>query len=264
LSHNYILSEEEKRQTIAFIFQYEQPEGGFSFSKTTPPTREDTYYAMRVLDKLDIKYSNLDTNRYLKSILMDLHHSCKHYYQLMFLLQSSSLEGHPTTIKNLRDLHGYLKQENINEIYYYMLISEILDTKSDFIISRTKLSQDIVKLNYIPEVTRLIFVTKKLNLEFEEKKYINWIQKSQSSDGGFGFLPYTTSFLENTCYALRGLHSLNTTPFNLEMCERFVKGCRVGNGGYARKANALGTLQSTYHAICCLELLYLMKKSDSN
>ena len=264
LSHNCFLSEEEKRQTIAFILQYEQPEGGFSFSKTTPPTREDTYYAMRVLNKLNVTYSNLDTNQYLENTLMDLHHSCKHYFQLLFLLNLSSLEGHPTTMKNLLDLHRYLKEENINEIYYYMLISEIINTKFDFIIPNSKLSQDIVTLNYIPEVTRLIFVMNKLDLEFEEKKYIKWIQKTQSSDGGFGFLPYTTAFLENTCYALRGLNILNALPSNIDMCEKFVKSCRIGNGGYARKSDALGTLQSTYHAVCCHEIINQMKLDCRN
>ena len=104
---------------------------------------------MRVLDKLNSNYSNLDTNQYLENIHMDLHHSCKHYYQLLFLLDLSNLEGHPTIMKNLLDLHYYLKEENINEIYYYMLISEILGTKFDFIIPSSKLSQDIVTLSYM-------------------------------------------------------------------------------------------------------------------
>jgi prenyltransferase beta subunit len=167
-------------------------------------------------------------------------------------------------MKNLLNLHRYLKEENVNEIYYYMLISEIFHTKFDYIIPNSKLSQNIVTISYIPEVTRLIFVMNKMELEYEEKKFIKWIQKSQSSDGGFGFLPYTTTFLENTCYALRGLHILNALPSNIDMCEKFVKNCRTGNGGYARKSNALGTLQATYHAICCHEIINRMKISFQN
>ena len=56
-----MLSNEEKKKIISFILQYEQPNGGFSFSKNTPPTREDTYYALRILNKLDTEYNNRNT-----------------------------------------------------------------------------------------------------------------------------------------------------------------------------------------------------------
>jgi hypothetical protein len=75
-------------------------------------------------------------------------------------------------------------------------------------------------------------------------------------------LPYTTTFLENTCYALRGLYALNVIPIDLEKCEQFVISCKTGNGGFSRKSSSLGTLQSTYHAICSLEIMNKMKKND--
>ena len=48
----------ERKKVKTFILSREQPEGGFSFSKLTPPTREDTYFALRSFDTLSIKYSS--------------------------------------------------------------------------------------------------------------------------------------------------------------------------------------------------------------
>ncbi|PWI46753.1 hypothetical protein CEE45_15300 [Candidatus Heimdallarchaeota archaeon B3_Heim] len=260
-----MLSNEEKEKVISFVLQYEQPNGGFSFSKTTPPTREDTYYALRILKRLDFKYSNKKTFAYLEIMLLDVHHSCRHFYQLLFLLDFFTLTGHQETMKNILDLPSNLQTENINELYYFTLIRDIPSSKIEFeLTNQFLLPKTPFSLNFIPEVSRRLLLLKKMNEEFEERKYIQWIQKSQSSDGGFGFLPYTTTFLENTCYALRGLQTLNATPLNLEKCEQFILQCKTGNGGFSRKSSALGTLQATYHAICSLEIIYQMKEGLEN
>lgn len=259
-----MLSKEDKQETISFILQYEQPDGGFSFSKTTPPTREDTYYGLQIIHKLDKTYDNKNTFNYLESISLDLYQSCRHYYQLLFLADMFKLTVNQDTMKNVFELYINLKKENINEIYYFTLIREFLNSKVEYELNEYILSQNISSLKYIPEVARQVILMKKLNLRFENNKYIQWIQESQSRDGGFGFLPYTTTFLENTCYALRGLQILDTIPLDLEKCEEFINSCKTGNGAFARKSDALGTLQSTYHAICCLEIIYQMKKDFYN
>jgi hypothetical protein len=253
-----MLSKEDKEKTISFILQYEQPNGGFSFSKTTPPTREDTYYALLILHKLDKKYCNKNTFNYLENISLDLYQSCKHYYQLLCLADMFKLSVPQDTMKNVFELNINLQKENINEVYYFTLIREFLESKVEYELTNFILSQNISSLKYIPEVARQVILLKKFKLKFDNVKYINWIQKSQSRDGGFGFLPYTTTFLENTCYALRGLRTLNAIPLELEKCEEFINSCKTGKGAFARKSEALGTLQSTYHAICCLEIIHLM------
>lgn len=51
---NCILYDISERQKLeAFILSREQPEGGFSFSQFTPPTREDTYHAIESLKILE-------------------------------------------------------------------------------------------------------------------------------------------------------------------------------------------------------------------
>ena len=98
---NCILDDISERQKLeAFILSREQPEGGFSFSQLTPPTREDTYYALRSLNTLETNYTNNRTNDYIRNLLVTDHSSSRHLYQILYLLNTRQLSGCQHAIKN--------------------------------------------------------------------------------------------------------------------------------------------------------------------
>ena len=47
-----MISQEEKKKLIDFIYSREKPEGGFSFAKTAPSTLEDIYCTLKALEEL--------------------------------------------------------------------------------------------------------------------------------------------------------------------------------------------------------------------
>ena len=87
-------------------------------------------------------------------------------------------------------------------------------------------------------------------------KIVHWLQACQNGDGGFGFLPRTTSYLENCHICVRALAFLDATPLNVEGCYHFVIACRNGSGGFAKTPGAASFLEATWHAVAvfsCLE-----------
>lgn len=82
-----------------------------------------------------------------------------------------------------------------------------------------------------------------------------WLRSSQNLDGDLGFLPGTTSFLENTFYGLRAARVLKVELRWPERCGRFVLRARSGAGGYGRTNSAVPSPETTFMALASLRLL---------
>ena len=80
------------------------------------------------------------------------------------------------------------------------------------------------------------------------------VLKSQNPDGGFGFYPGTTSFMENTYYAVKILSVLGKLSAFPERLKYFIKLCHNSDGGFSRKPGGVSFPESTYQAIYILNL----------
>jgi uncharacterized membrane protein len=89
----------------------------------------------------------------------------------------------------------------------------------------------------------------------ETRALASWLQQSQNGDGGFGFFPGTTSFIENCHSALAALSLLGAQPAEPEAARAFVVSCQTGRGGFSRNPKAAPFLDASWHAIRSLALL---------
>jgi len=92
----------------------------------------------------------------------------------------------------------------------------------------------------------------------EAADLVDWLRRSQNGDGGFGFFPGTTSFIENSHSALAALSLLGAPPVEPEEARAFVVSCQTGRGGFGRSPRAAPFLDASWHAICSLQLLAAM------
>jgi len=73
--------------------------------------------------------------------------------------------------------------------------------------------------------------------------------------GGFGGLPGTTSFIENTHCWLKALALMDSAPLSPDMARDFILRCKTRGGGFARKSGGAPFLYATWHAVASLNLL---------
>jgi hypothetical protein len=83
---------------------------------------------------------------------------------------------------------------------------------------------------------------------------VAWFQACQNGDGGFGFFPGTTSFIENCHACLRALVLLGSEPLDPGRALSFLSGCRTASGGFSRGGRAAPFLDATWHALASLSL----------
>ena len=92
-------------------------------------------------------------------------------------------------------------------------------------------------------------------LPLPEPELIAWFQACQNGDGGFGFFPGTTSFVENCHASLRALAFLGSRPLEPGPAALFLAGCQTAAGGFSRNGRAAPFLDATWHALASLSFL---------
>ncbi|KYC44457.1 MAG: Prenyltransferase and squalene oxidase repeat protein [Candidatus Methanofastidiosum methylothiophilum] len=244
-----------KKNLLQFVFSREQIEGGFSFVETTPPTLEDTYYAVGILKELNIKYSNLKTLNFIKKSAIDF---CgpDHLFYLSFLYKAFNRSPGNIFYFNMSNI----EVNSIESCYYMFRAYENLNKKiGNPTIENYLQKKNPFRKSYLSRVSKYIYLTKRMNIPINTNGYVRWISKSQNEDGGFGFKPGTTSFIENTYYGLIALSYLDSANLNINNCIDFIYSCHSKSGGFGRQKTTVPTLKNTYQALVSLKILDKIK-----
>jgi hypothetical protein len=257
-----VLTKKEKEDLIGFIYSRERPEGGFSFSESTPPTLEDSYFALSLLEELGEHYTSKQTVSYITSLKQRGYTNPKYFYQLASVYRITRLQDRINALYDVIKLGDEIVISTLSDLYYMFLTRLMLHIP----ITLKKNERDIIssvrlkKVKSMEECKQLVILMKGMRMVFKSEEYIIMIQESQNLDGGFGCVPRSTSFLEHTYNALHGLKELQAAPVNIKQCERFVRSCLANVGGFGRQMTTIPTLEYSYYAFMSLKFIDEMKK----
>ncbi len=247
------------------INRFKKDIGGFAATPLLPTTLEDTYFAIKTLFYLypSFLYKNRDLLiKFLKQFLNKKNFKnpiqLLQMFEILKLLDSSLPGIFPDLIK--RSLSSFQKTSSLDFRTLYAVWKLSLIASQRFSSSKVK---QLFKKCSLKTLENLYYSGKILpNLW---KEYKEMIFKAQNGDGGFGFYPGTTSFLENTYYALKILKSFsNSFEINkINECIQnglnFVKACYNSDGGFSRKPGGISYLETTAYAIEILKLYKELK-----
>ena len=120
-----------RSRLIRFVLSRKQKTGGFSFSRTTPPTLEDSYYALRTFEEIGVSYNNKKTARYIENLGLGGIFSIRNTYRFLYLCDRLGLFDCLAMWKEKLKSQTYRK-DSLEDIYYLMLSREILKEKTIF------------------------------------------------------------------------------------------------------------------------------------
>ncbi|UCG01565.1 MAG: hypothetical protein JSW11_18370 [Candidatus Heimdallarchaeota archaeon] len=144
---------------------------------------------------------------------------------------------------------------NISDLYYYVLSMNALNLRLPQRIYEIIADYCIESLKDLPNTVKYLLLLSALNISYDKDFYLSYLNRCQSGDGGYGFLPGSTSFLENVCYALRAYQNLQFPPKHTDKIFAFIQRCQGRRGGLGRKDITLPTIKSTSHALESLSIL---------
>ena len=241
---------------VNFVLKRRYKRGGFGSAPSVPPSMQDTYYALSILkvfSHITEEAFGYDPSKdellrsYLKEFLEkeDKLDSRLIYY----FIRTSNMVNFDFSLEEL--LRKIKNISSIEDLFYKSRI---------FQIENNDLPGDCWK--NMKELRMYVYLKRDLGRE-EKDSIVSWIYSCKNPDGGFGFLPHTTSFMENTYYALDVLKKLETglDEKDRDKIIHFIISCYTGKGGFTRKGIGAPFLDATYYAIRSFILLSSLSPS---
>ncbi len=234
---------------IEFVFHRQRDDGAFAASPSLPSTVADTFYALTILKKIDVLYPDQhifqSINRKKIAAFIWAHESIRNSLPLrirFFLYAISRLvAGEHASYRDLcddLDAGGMLNYEN-----YYYLSRLSRDVWKRFRVAELCLDDCTCK-----DVYYYLLCSAKKDTGLADE-IGSWLQRCQNYDGGFGFFPGTTSYIEYCDYSLSALSLVNRQPLHPQQARQYILACRTGAGGFSRSTGAAPFLEASCHAV---------------
>jgi hypothetical protein len=148
---------------------------------------------------------------------------------------------------------------SLADFYFYVrILDEVLGEKSRLLAEAPNFTAVLDhKWRAVDEAWMHISLSRQIRntLPRPAAELIAWFRASQNGDGGFGFFPGTTSYVENCHACLRALAFLGVKPLEPDLAFRFLCGCQTTSGGFGRSSRAASFLDSTWHALAALAII---------
>jgi len=256
-------------EILAFVEARRKEEGGYGATPLLPATVEDTYHALCTIEVLS-KIPSLrkvaafnrherSLRRYLASVSETPWVSARTTYQA---LHCSSLTGLTLDRGQTEDYvkRRLMKPAGLAERYYCArILREVLAIRNMTVWPKARMLR-FFKWRTARELWMKLYLQQpESSIEpARQGEMVQWLQACQNGDGGFGFLPGTTSYIENCHTCARALAFFNAKPLDFEGCRRFILACSTRNGGFARNPGAAPFLDATWHAVAVLSLLEVL------
>ncbi len=251
---------------LEFVRQRRKPTGGYGDTPRLPATIQDTFEAVAILH--DLAGRGLDLPEppgeddalagYLGRLLSAPWLAIATTFRLLLTCRSLGLavDGERVRSYALACLAG---EPSLATLYYVARTAvEILAMEPGELFAA---GQPVVLPGRyaVDDMHRFLAVKNMLNERpADVAPIIDWLQRSQNSDGGFGFFPGTTSFIENCHACLAAMGLLAATPVEPVNARAFIISCQTGVGGFSRNFYAAPFLDATWHALASLCLLEKM------
>ncbi|MGQ9745782.1 MAG: prenyltransferase/squalene oxidase repeat-containing protein [Dissulfurimicrobium sp.] len=255
---------------FSFIHERRKDTGGFAATPRLPATIEDTYYAIDSLELLNkfsspgAWFSDYDARKdsaLLLYLSVPFHLFSDEVKTVFQFLKSRRLLGLEIDHNAVRAyVHSQLNAPFSLQRWYYLskILNEVLDGEPVLASAFPKVVGRF-RWRTVSEAWMCLYLARAGcdigGIGLDEQGLAQWFKDCQNRDGGFGFLPQTTSFIENCYVCLSALALLGVTPKDVDAVFNFIIGCHTGAGGFARNGMAAPFLDATWHAVASLSLI---------
>jgi prenyltransferase beta subunit len=253
-----------QRKILDFISARRHKTGGFGAAPTLPPSIEDTYLSLRILrflrPHLDNEVNSLMHHPSLVHYLVDPQEGEEWYartwYHYVYCCRTVGAELNREAISRFLVHRSKGAMFLADRFYCSRMLKELPDTYPAIRALSLK-----AQLSFRWRTAKELWMVLHLaegdheKLQTGRNDILSWVRACQNPDGGFGFLPGTTSFMENVHTCLRVLALLKAPPPNPGGARRFILSAWTRSGGFARKNGGAPFLDATWHAVGSLSIL---------
>ena len=257
---------------IGYVMDRRRESGGFAAAPTLPSSIEDTYFALRILETLqpfsERELVSLSKDSSIREYLMKIEDRHSWSIRIAFRhLMACRIVGIVLDDAWIRRfiLERAKEGHDLRDDYYRHRIpreglSEAAPPKE-----RTVIASYLAKFRTVEELRMVLYLAERNpHAQLDRKALVSWLHACQNPDGGFGYMPGTTSFMENNHYSLRSLRLLGDRALSQEAVLAFVLRAQGKGGGFARRNGAAPFLDATWHAVATIALVISRRKVNGS
>ncbi len=226
--------------------------GGFSQTPRLPATVEDTYYALRSLSVLE-------------EAGIEVEHRCFQGHDAFLEAKMDEGVGEPRVAYQLGWIAARLGRRDLLDRLAAMEFQTAHDLSGRYYARRLvvlrgeepgpDLSLDGRAVKTVQDLRMFLYLKGATPSSQLKEEWRGWLLACQNGDGGFGFMPGTTSYMDNCYYAIRAMAQVGMRPLECKALLGFVESARSGRGGFGRKHAGVPFPSSTWHAVATLRFL---------
>lgn len=235
----------EVSNILRYLKEREKKEGGFSFAPELYPDIEDTYYAIRIFQTLKVEVNRSKTGNYLKSINWAEVGFPRAIYMLVYLHLFLDIDFPPPLTELVE--RDWARFQVLDAQYFSDEIQKPLNKPLRPLHSLS--SFQFHPKDNLQILRKKVSILLNHGIDLNRQEIIKWVQLCQNGDGGFGFYPETTSYMENTYCALEILSKLDASPLQIDLAEKYILSCQTKSGGFGRAPISFPFIESTFHAV---------------
>jgi len=276
-----VAKDRERERVIDYVLARRCRGGGFCFYRLDEPNGSDCYYALSVLNLLEVPFQDEKTVAYLQS----MQHSDGSYdslfsafYSIKSLLLLNEKTTHDPASYLLKHLHHYAMDARKLPVEILSIFKQLLslvdlyrtlemerDESIENHIIRFILSFENEDKGFgytqstLSETARALTILDRLNYPMMELEAESFIGRCETPLYGFTEIPHTSlSYIEYIHAGAVASSILSRKPRYLNRCLDFIENCQNKSGGFSRVPHAgIATMEYTYFAIHVLKLLSL-------
>jgi hypothetical protein len=270
------LLEESVEGIISFCLMREHESGGFSAGRYMPATVEDTYHAIRCLELLTTRASGGISNRptppamispeihinFLKTKLRQEWNNSRRLFHILYCIRTlapQALSETEPVVSGLR-VRKFLVERirtmpALDECFFALRTAAMLGNKASLPLDNLRSLTDY-SITSVSELRMLLYLavhsgdgTKPDGLC---TRWLPWLQRCLNHDGGYGFFPGTTSYVENVYHAVESFRLMDALPEETAKTAGFIRACRSARGGFGRRCQGVPFPDSTWYAAAVL------------
>ncbi len=270
------LLEESVDGIISFYMMREQESGGFSAGRYMPATVEDTYHAVRCLELLTLRASGATPHKpaplamispeihvdFLKTRLRQEWNNSRRLFHILYCIRTLAPLAFSETdpIVSMGRVRKFLMDRiktmpALDECFFALRTAAMLGSKVSLPLDNLRSLTDY-SITSVSELRMLLYLavysgdgTKPDGLCV---RWLPWLQRCLNDDGGYGFFPGTTSYIENVYHAMESFRLMDALPEETAKTTGFIRACRSARGGFGRRCQGVPFPDSTWYAAAVL------------
>ncbi|MBN1829564.1 MAG: hypothetical protein JW884_10530 [Deltaproteobacteria bacterium] len=273
---------DQRERIIEYVLARRCESGGFCFYKLDEPNGSDCYYALSILNQLDVPFHDDKTVAWLQNMQHDdgsydsIFNAFYSLKSLRFLNEKPTRDLAPYLLKHLQHYAVDVRKLPAEILSIFKRLIYLVDLYRTVEMERDEMIEsNIIRFIFsfenedrgfgyiqsnLTETSRALAILDMLDYPVKELETEQFIRRCEMPLFGFTDVPHSSlSYMEYIHAGVLASSIISYRPRYHDRCVDFILNCQNKSGGFSRSPHAgIATMENAYYAISSFKFLSIL------